>query len=217
MLQFHWWDYGNEAYLEALGHLNQMREEGLIRHLALTNFDTPHLERIIEHGTPVVSNQVQYSLVDRRPEVAMADVCREHGIGLLTYGTLCGGLLSARYLGRAEPTARELTTASLRKYKQMVDAWGGWSLFQMLLQALDPIARRYGVSIANLATRYVLDRPAVAGVIVGVRLGVADHHEENARVFDFHMEPQDIEDIQAVVSKGRDLYRAIGDCGDEYR
>lgn len=217
LLQFHWWDYDNEAYLDALGHLNEMREDGLIRHLALTNFDAPHLKRIIEHGIAIVSNQVQYSLVDRRPEVAMADLCQEHGIGLLTYGTLCGGLLSARYLSQAEPTARELTTASLRKYKQVIDAWGGWSLFQELLRALKPLAERHGVSIANIATRYILDRPSVAGVIVGVRLGVADHHGENARVFDLQMEQQDLEPIEAVLSKGRDLYRAIGDCGDEYR
>lgn len=217
VLQFHWWDYGNEAYLEALGHLNEMRKEGLIRHLALTNFDTPHVKRIIEHGIPIVSNQVQYSLIDRRPEVAMADFCRQHGIGLLTYGTLCGGLLSNRSLNQPEPTTRQLTTASLRKYKQMIDAWGGWSTFQEVLQTLNPIAARHGVSIANLATRFILDRPAVAGVIVGVRLGVTDHHHDNARVFDFHIEQREVEQIETVLSKGRDLYRAIGDCGDEYR
>jgi aryl-alcohol dehydrogenase-like predicted oxidoreductase len=99
----------------------------------------------------------------------------------------------------------------------MIDAWGGWSIFQELLQALKPIAARHGVSIANLATRYILDRPAVAGVIVGVRLGVADHHGENARVFDFQMEQQDLDSIEAVLGKGRDLHGAIGDCGDEYR
>ena len=147
----------------------------------------------------------------------MADLCQAHGIGLLTYGTLCGGLLSARYLGEAEPTARQLTTASLRKYKQMIDAWGDWSLFQELLRALKPVADRRGVTVANLATCFILDRPAVAGVIVGLRLGVADHHEENARVFDFQMEQRDVESIEAVLRKGRDLYRAIGDCGDEYR
>ena len=95
---------------------------------------------------------------------------------LFTYGTLLGGLLSERYLDRPEPGSRELTTVSLRKYKQMIDAWGGWALFQELLQAASQVAERHGVSIANVAVRAVLDWPAVAGVIVGARLGVAEHN-----------------------------------------
>ena len=103
LLQFHWWEYGDDRYLEALGHLDDMRREGKIRHLGLTNFDTEHLGRILDAGIPVVSNQVQYSLVDRRPAARMAAVCEARGVGLLTYGTVCGGLLSERYSGQPEP------------------------------------------------------------------------------------------------------------------
>ena len=137
------------------------------------------------HGIRVVSNQVQYSLIDRRPEVEMAGFCQEHQVGLLAYGTLCGGLLSDRYLGQPEPAARTLNTASLGKYKQMIDAWGSWGLFQQLLAVLKTVADRHNVSIANVAVRYILDRPAVAGVIVGARLGVAEHIAENARGLQF--------------------------------
>src|SRR5215207_8445771 len=167
LLQFHWWDYGDARYLDALKHLSDLRDEGRIRHLALTNFDTERLAAIAGHGIRIVSNQVQYSLVDRRPEPRMAAWCRDNGVSLLTYGTLLGGLLSGRWLGRPEPGGSELATASLRKYKQMIDAWGGWVLFQELLALLERIADRHGGSIANVATRYVLDRPAVAGVIIG--------------------------------------------------
>ena len=48
----------------------------------------------------------------------------------------------------------------------MVDVWGGWELFQELLSVLKQIADRHGVSIANVAVRSILDRPAVAGVII---------------------------------------------------
>ena len=50
LLQFHWWDYENEQYLSALENLAQLQQLGKIKHLALTNFDTQHLLRIIEHG-----------------------------------------------------------------------------------------------------------------------------------------------------------------------
>lgn len=217
LLQFHWWDYNDSNYVDALTYLCQLRDEGKIRHVALTNFDTEHVKIILDHGITVVSNQVQYSLIDRRPEVAMVPYCQAHGIHLLTYGTVAGGLLSETYLGRLEPTRTMLTTASLRKYKQMVDAWGGWEPFQTLLGTLKRLADKHRVSIANVAVRAILDRPAVAGVIIGTRLGVAEHRPDNARVFDFTLDAEDQAQLEAVLRQGRDLYHLIGDCGDEYR
>ena len=104
----------------------------------------------------------------------MGAFCQQHGITLLAYGSLLGGLLSEKYLGRAEPGRGELTTASLQKYTRMIAAWGGWSLFQELLAALKTVADKHGVSIANVGARYVLDRPAVAGVIIGARVDQLD-------------------------------------------
>jgi aryl-alcohol dehydrogenase-like predicted oxidoreductase len=217
LLQFHWWDYKDTRYLDALTHLSHLRDAGQIKHLALTNFDTEHVQRIIEHGVRVVSNQVQYSLIDLRPEVRMVPFCQQHQVSLLTYGTLAGGLLSETYLGQPEPRGAALHTVSLRKYKQMIDAWGGWALFQELLGTLKQIADKHHVSIANVAVRAILERPTVAGAIIGVRLGLTDHREDNARVFSFTLDQKDTEGIQMVLAKSRDLYRAIGDCGDEYR
>jgi aryl-alcohol dehydrogenase-like predicted oxidoreductase len=217
MLQFHWWDYTDKRYMDALEHLNDLRQAGDITHLGLTNFDTPHLRTIHEAGIPIVSNQVQFSLVDMRPTVQMQTFCREHGIGLLTYGTLAGGLLSERYLNQPEPGRQQLPTASLRKYKGMIDAWGGWALFQELLTALKDIADRHGVTIANVATRAVLEQPAVAGVIIGARLGHSDRRAENTRAFAFQLEQNDWERITQVQAKAHDLYARIGGCGDEYR
>jgi aryl-alcohol dehydrogenase-like predicted oxidoreductase len=216
LLQFHWWDYKDANYLDALEHLANLQHEGKIHHLALTNFDTERLGLIADR-IPVVSNQVQYSLIDRRPDIRMASFCRDHAISLLAYGTLLGGLLSERYLGCPEPRRPELNTASLQKYKNMIDAWGGWTLFQQLLAVLKQIADKHRVSIANVGVRYILDRPAVAGVIIGARLGVAQHIAANALVFGFALDPGDVATIEEVLAKSRDLMQVIGDCGDEYR
>ncbi len=218
LLQFHWWDYKNDGYLDALKHLADLQREGRIGHLGLTNFDTERLRVIAGHGIRVVSNQVQYSIVDRRPEARMAAFCRDHQMTLLAYGTLLGGLLSEKYLGCPEPGRSELNTASLRKYKNMIDAWGGWPLFQELLAALRQIGDKHGASIANVGVRYILDRPAVAGVIVGARLGVAQHITDNARVFGIRLDAGDrIATIEGVLAKSQDLIALMGDCGDEYR
>lgn len=217
MVQFHWWEYRDKNYLDALKYMAELQAEGKIKHLALTNFDTEHLKIITDAGIKIVSNQVQFSLVDRRPEVSMIEFCQQHDIKLFAYGTLCGGLFSEKYLGRPEPRGGDLFTVSLRKYKNMVDAWGGWNLFQELLNTLKQIADKHGVSIANVAVRYILDKPAVGGAIVGARLSISEHIEENAKVFGFTLDAQDGDRIDSISEKSRNLYELIGDCGDEYR
>jgi aryl-alcohol dehydrogenase-like predicted oxidoreductase len=217
LLQFHWWDYADRRYLDALAHLVDLRDAGAIRHLGLTNFDTERLAGILDVGVTIVSNQVQFSLIDRRPEARMAPFCLGRGVHLFAYGTLCGGLLSEQFLGQPEPRASALNTVSLQKYKRMVDAWGGWTLFQELLTALKDVAARHAVSIATVAVHWVLNRPGTAGAILGRRLGLTDHHADNARVFTFALDAADHAHIETVLAKSRDLLKVIGDCGDEYR
>ena len=218
LLQFHWWDYNNPYYMDALKYLSDLRDKGLIKHLGLTNFDTERMQIMVDSDIQIVSNQVQYSIIDRRPEVKMIPFCLKHNIRILAYGSICGGLMSERYLGKTQPpSAADLDTLSLRKYKKMIDAWGGWALFQELLSTLNRIAQKYNVSIANVATRYILDKAAVVGVIIGARLGISDHINNNAKVFNFSLDKTDYGDIDAVCTKSNNLFEIIGDCGDEYR
>jgi len=217
LLQFHWWDYQNSSYIDALQHLSKLQNEGKIRHLGLTNFDTERIKIIIEKGFEITSNQVQYSILDQRPEKIMVPFFIKHGIQILTYGTLLGGFFSEKYLSKDEPSREELTTASLQKYKNMIDVWGGWQLFQELLQVLNGIAKKHNCSIANIATRFILDKPQVAGVIIGARLGITNHREDNSRVFELKLDHDDISSISTVTSKSNDLFDVIGDCGSEYR
>lgn len=220
MLQFHWWDYSNSGYLDALKHLTDLKEEGKIKTVALTNFDTERLQIILENKIPVVSNQVQHSIVDMRPQQKMAELCQLMGVKLITYGTVMGGLLSEKFLDtnlNIPFAGPPLNTPSLQKYKRMVDAWGGWSLFQVLLQTLNKVASKHGVSIPTVAVKYILDQQAVAGSMIGVRLGLAEHVNDTNAVFSLVLDEEDVNSIQEVTKKGKDLLRIIGDCGDEYR
>lgn len=220
MLQFHWWEYSDRGYLDALKHLTDLKEEGKIKTLALTNFDTKRLQIILENEIPIVSNQVQHSIVDLRPQKRMAELCQLTGLKLITYGTVMGGLLSEKFLDAniSIPFAGpSLNTPSLNKYKQMVDAWGGWGLFQELLRTLKKVSLKHGVSIPAVAVKYVLDQPAVAGSMIGVRLGLSEHIEDNKSLFSLQLDEEDRASIEKVSNKGRDLTKVIGDCGDEYR
>ncbi len=217
LLQFHWWDYNNPYYMDAVKYLTDLKDNGIIKNIGLTNFDTERLQIMMDANLPIVSNQIQYSIIDRRPEVKMIPFCQKQGISLLAYGSLCGGLMSDRYFGRKKPSIGELDTLSLRKYYQMIEAWGGWDLFQELLSNLNTIAQKYNVSITNIASRYILDSPTVAGVIIGARLGIVDHRVGNEQVFNLKLGRSDLDAIDAVCKKSNNLFEIIGDCGDEYR
>ena len=232
LLQFHPWSYADPSWLDNLFLLAEHQAAGRILHLGLTNCDAVHLDMAIRSGVPIMSNQVCFSLVDRRAAGAMSQVCREHGVKLLAYGTLAGGLLSDRWLGRAEPAIDESLTWSQMKYRRFVDQAGGWERFQALLGTVRRIADRLDVadpegnpnvtsglaekniSVANVACRYVLDQPEVAGIIVGARPGERTHIEENLRLFRFALDVQARRELEAACEA---LDPIPGDCGDEYR
>jgi aryl-alcohol dehydrogenase-like predicted oxidoreductase len=194
LVQFHWWDYAADGWLEAAGWLGELRKAGKIRNVGGTNFDTPHLAAMLDAGVPLVSMQVQYSLLDARPEQSMVAVGAERGVQLLCYGTVAGGFLSDAWLGAAEP-AEPLENRSLVKYKLMIDEAGGWASFQALLRALRSVADRHGSDIATVASRWVLDRPGVAAVIVGARN--RSHLPANLAIADLALDAADHAEINA--------------------
>jgi aryl-alcohol dehydrogenase-like predicted oxidoreductase/enamine deaminase RidA (YjgF/YER057c/UK114 family) len=213
LLQFHTWSYDDPSWLDSLWWLQELKGEGLIGHLGLTNVDSAHLRVAVASGVELVSNQVCYSLLDRRPAGAMATLCAERGVAILAYGTLAGGLLTDRWLGRPQP-GRDEGTWSQQKYLRFVEAAGGWEPFQQLLQTLSNVGRRHGVSIANVASRWVLEQPAVGSVIVGARLGQSQHIDETLTLFGFALTHDDRVEIDAALSA---LTPLPGDSGDEYR
>jgi aryl-alcohol dehydrogenase-like predicted oxidoreductase/enamine deaminase RidA (YjgF/YER057c/UK114 family) len=214
LMQFHWWMFQHPAWIDALKELAELRHEGLIGELGLTNFNTDHLRLAVAHGFPVVSNQICFSLLDRRAAGDMSEFCSASGVRLLAYGTLAGGLLTDKWHRRPAPAPHELTEWSTMKYMRFVHEIGGWPVLQSILDALAAIARRHEVSIANVATRWVLEQESVAAVILGARLGEAEHRGDNLRVFDFTLDRRDHDLLAAALSRAKPL---PGDCGDEYR
>jgi len=214
LLQFHAWNYADPFWLDALFHLQDLQREGLIRHLGLTNVDAAHLRLVLASGIPIVSNQVSASLIDRRAAGPLAAVCQEYDVSLLAYGTLCGGWLTDRWLGAAEPDWEHQGTWSQMKYGRFIRVAGGWAALQRVLRAARTVADRHGVSIANVATRFVLQQPGVAAVIVGARLGEREHIADNRRLGRLLLDEDDRLTLDAAIAT---LTPIPGDCGDEYR
>jgi aryl-alcohol dehydrogenase-like predicted oxidoreductase len=198
LVQFHWWDYGVPGCIEAARWLEELRAEGKIDLIGGTNFDSVHTERLVAAGIPIASMQVQYSLLDARAEHGLVQVCRRHDVHLLVYGTVAGGFLGDRWLGQPEPIG-PLENRSLTKYKLVIDDFGGWDLFQALLQTLRRVADRHAVDIATIASRYMLELPQVAAVIVGARN--REHLAANLRIGVLKLTDLDRAEIGAVLAR----------------
>ncbi|MCO5731388.1 aldo/keto reductase [Rhizobium sp. SSA_523] len=212
LLQFHWWTFQHPAWLDALHEMQAMKDEGLIGALGLTNVDAAHLALALADGIEIASNQVSFSLVDRRASQDLSALCQRSGVKLLAYGTLCGGFLSERWLGQPEPHA--IADWSRSKYKRFIDVAGGWTAYQGILRAASSIARKHGVSLSNVASRWVLEHEAVAATIIGARLGESEHRDDNLNVFRFSLDDED----KALLDDAFAGTQPIpGDCGDEYR
>jgi len=214
LLQFHAWMYDDPSWLDALFHLQDLKREGLIRQIGVTNFDTAHLRVAVRSGVEIVSNQVSVSVLDGRALGPMSDFCLAGNVRLLAYGTLLGGFLTEAWLGHEEPDWDRLQTWSQMKYGRFIRAAGGWEAFQQLLRRVDEVATKHGVPMAAVASRAVLDQEAVAAIIVGTRLSKSAHIEDTLRVFEFTLDDED----RKTLAKGRSYLKPIpGDCGDEYR
>ncbi|KAJ7738261.1 hypothetical protein DFH07DRAFT_752651, partial [Mycena maculata] len=127
---------------------------------------------------------VQFSLIDTRPLDGVATVCAEHNVKLLTYGTLCGGFLADKWIGQPEPELYSGSLnpsqrkASFQSLDMIFKAWGTWDLFQDLLRVLLGIGDRHGgLSVSNVATRWVLDHSMVGAVTIGKCTPFHDSHQ----------------------------------------
>lgn len=214
LLQFHDRDPVEIYGIQRLHELNRLRWVWLIKNLGLTNASADYVEKVVTAGIPLVSNQICYSLLAQRPSSRMTQVCQANNIEILAFGTVAWGFLSEKRLGKAEPLIDDLSNASLKKYKRFIDVTGGRDRFQSLLETLDVIAKQHNVSIATVASNYILQQAAVGAVIVGARLGESEHITENKKILSLELTQENKKQIQQVLDTATPL---PGDFGDEYR
>jgi aryl-alcohol dehydrogenase-like predicted oxidoreductase len=206
-VQFHWWDFSVSGYVETALELQRLQKSGKLGRVSVTNWDTDHLAELTAAGVRIATHQLQYSLLDNRPEHRMVEFCRANHVALLCYGTVAGGWLSERWLGQLEPL-QPSANRSLVKYKLIIDDFGGWPQFQALLEVLHEIANKHATDIASIATRVILDRPGVAAAIVGATN--ASHLPSHLRLGTIELDSEDHAQIHRILT-GR-----TGPVGDVY-
>lgn len=217
LVQFHWWslspDASSRTFLQAGRELSRLKGQGKIKHLAGCNMDTAHLDLMVQDGMEIEANQVQYSLLDRRPEVKLLPYCRPRNIKLLVFGVVAGGLLSDSMLGLSQAEAHRRTTDSVsrRMYWSSLMRWThDWNLFQELLRVLRDIGKRKlpHLPVATVACAWTLQRLDDLGAGGSLILGVRDarHLEEHSALLNWKsgalLQTEDMASIQAVLDKG---------------
>ncbi len=197
LVQFYWWDLARGDAAAAFDAARRARDAGKIAHLGVTNWDVAETRVFVESGIDLVSTQVQYSLLDRRPANGLAAWGAAQNVQLLCYGTLAGGFLTERWLGQPDP-GFAFENRSLVKYRLIIDEFGPWERFQELLGTLKAIGDKHCVSLSSVATRWVLDRPQVAAAIVGARY--ARHLPLTLEVFALTLDAEDRTAVDALLA-----------------
>ena len=200
LVQFAWWDYSIPGYVEAAGHLKDLQQQGKIRHIGITNFDAKHIKKLVDAGIPIISNQLQYSVLDHRAQQDSQALAETYDIPFLCYGSIAGGFISDRYLNEPDPKA-PLENRSLIKYRLIIDEFGGYALFQKLLNKLRLIANKHEVDIAEVAMAYVLQKPKAASVIVGARN--QKHIKKLQKVANIKLDTEDLANIKSMVDQSQ--------------
>ncbi len=163
LYQIHWPNAATNV--EAWRTLVELRNEGKVRRIGVSNFDVSELERLTAIA-PVESLQPPYSLVRREIEREILPYCLENGIGVIVYSPLESGLLSGKMTrGRIEA----LPDSDWRKRKGEEFREPKLSRNLALADRVRRVAEGKGVSPAALAVAWTLKHPAVTGAIVGAR------------------------------------------------
>jgi aryl-alcohol dehydrogenase-like predicted oxidoreductase len=159
LLQVHW-PHDETPLEETMAALSELREEGRIRHIGVSNFDVPLLERA-RAAAEVAFLQPPFHLFFRGIEAEILPYCLEHGIATLVYGPLCKGLLTGKFLDGSVPE-------DIRRKDPFFDP----AVLPRLLEItarLKTVAGEAGITLAQLALSWTLSRPGVSSVIVGAR------------------------------------------------
>lgn len=195
LVQFHWWNFEIENYLSTMEILSELKAEGKIAEIGLTNVNKKYLEIFSKHAD-VASIQAQVSLFDSRVERGLGEFCRKAGIKLFGYGSLLGGFLSEKWLYKKEPQLEQLANRSLVKYKLLIDSACGWTEFQQRLSILNKLAVKYRCEIANIAIAALLQAGRADAIIVGLSpQNYATHNRSLAKLP--LLETLDLQEISA--------------------
>ncbi len=198
LYQIHWpaGSFRSEAVpiAETMGALNDLKEQGKIRAIGVSNFSRAQIEEACGYGT-IVSLQPPYSLFWRHVEQDAMPYCRENGITLLAYSPMAQGLLTGKF-GPGHKFAKGDHRAKNRLIRPEHS-----ERVQEALKALRPIAERRGITLGQLALAWVIAHPGTCA-IAGARN--REQILQNAEAAEIRLSPSEMEEMDRIGRKVTD-------------
>jgi aryl-alcohol dehydrogenase-like predicted oxidoreductase len=190
LYQVHWPD-PDVPFAETAGALQQLVEEGKIRHAGVSNYTVAQMAAFAR-TRPVETLQPAYHLFRREIEDDIAPYVLEHDVGVLVYGPLAHGLLAG--------TMDEHTTFAGNDWRAKSPLFQGEAFRRNLemVRELDRFARERDRTVSQLAIAWTLAHPAVEVAIVGTRR--AAHIEDSVRAAGFGLSDGDLEEIDRIMA-----------------
>jgi aryl-alcohol dehydrogenase-like predicted oxidoreductase len=189
--QVHWPD-AKVPFAETAGTLQELVDEGKLRHVGVSNFDAAQMAEFAE-TRPVETLQPPYDLFRRDIESEILPYCHEHDVGVLAYGALAHGLLTG--------TMDESTTFASDDWRSGAPFFKGDD-FRRNLEVVRGLKRfaedQLGVSVSRLAIAWTLANPAVDVTIVGARH--PNHIEDSVAAADLGLSRSDLEEIDGIMA-----------------
>lgn len=193
LYQIHWpsgtWNSDVVPIKETMSALNQLKKEGKIRAIGVSNFSRSQLEEAQQYGR-IESVQPPYSLFWRQVEKDLQPYCVEHNISILAYSSLAQGFLTGKFgldhqFAEGDHRAKNKLFSNKENYQRV----------QKALDRLRPIADRYGCSLANLSLAWLIAQPQT-NAIVGARN--AQQTIANAQASKVQISAEDLTEIDQI-------------------
>jgi aryl-alcohol dehydrogenase-like predicted oxidoreductase len=172
-------------------------EAGKVKAVGVSNYSAEQMRAahaaLAKRGIPLASNQVEYSLLHRQPEVnGVLDACRELGVTLIAYQPLASGAVTGKYASGARPTGLRRFLPYFRRK--------GLAAVEPVVNLLREIGERYGKTPAQVALRWLIENEQVLP-IPGAKNG--KQAADNAGALSFSLTPEEIDALDQVTRAWR--------------
>ena len=163
LYQIHW-PIPRREIEEGWSALAELKDEGLVRHIGVSNFDVEQLRRV-EQIAPVETLQPEYSLIEREIESEILPYAAGEDIGVIAYSPMGSGMLAGRMTRKR---VEQMPEGDWRKTdERFIEPQLSENL--RVADRLAAVASRHGTSAGAVAVAWTLRNPAVSGAIVGFR------------------------------------------------
>jgi aryl-alcohol dehydrogenase-like predicted oxidoreductase len=193
LYQMHW-PKPDEQIEEAWGVMADLKKEGKVRWVGVSNFSVAQMERAMKIA-PITSNQPPYSMLNRAVESEVLPFCRKNGIGTINYAPMHSGLLTgAMSKERVANLPKDDFRRNAKNYQEPL-----LSRNLAVADFIGKIGKRHGVSAGVIAIAWTRHNPAVTAAIVGGRN--AKQVEGVIPATTFRLSDEEFAEIQAYLAE----------------